>query len=222
MLQSLILKRSFLVLSFVILFQPTDFAKSSVFNVLDYGAVNNGISLNTQAIQAAIDACAESGGGIVLFPAGRYVSGTLYMKSHVALHLESGAVLEGSKDIEDYPVTFTKVRSYTDNYTDKSLIYAEDLENISITGTGTIDGNGAHFKTERMVNDDNIRKADDWAHYKLRPFMIRMINCKDILIRDVKIINSPMWVQHYLSCENVKLKNYVFILLYQKTAFSQK
>ena len=147
----------------------------------------------------------NSGGGTVYFPAGRYVSGTLYLKSHVGLHIESGAVLEGSKNLKDYPVTITKVRSYTDNYTNKSLIYAEDLEDISITGRGTIDGNGKFFKTEAMINDDNIRKKDNWAHYKLRPFMIRMINCRDILLRDIKIINSPMWVQHYLTCKNVNI-----------------
>jgi len=211
MSQSLIRKKSAVVLLFIILFPLTDYAKSPSFNVLDYGAVNDGTFLNTTAIQAAIDACAESGGGTVVFPAGIYISGTLYLKSNVGLHLVSGAILEGSKDLKDYPVTIARVRSYTDNYTNKCLIYAEDLENISITGTGTIDGNGAHFKTERMVNDDNIRQADDWAHYKLRPFIIRMINCENILVRDVKIINSPMWVQHYLACKDVNINGITVI-----------
>lgn len=186
-------------------------SQSSFFNVIEFGAKNDGKTLNTKAIQATINACAVSGGGTVYFPAGRYLSGTIYLKSHVELHLVSGAVLEGSKDLKDYPVTTTNVRSYTDNYTNKSIIYAEDLENISITGKGTIDGNGAFFKTESMINDDRIRKKDDWAHYKLRPFMIRMINCRNILVRDVKIINSPMWVQHYLSCEDVNIEGITVI-----------
>ena len=99
-------------------------AKPSLFNILDYKAKGDGITLNTKSIQAAIDACSKSGGGTVLFPAGRYVSGTIYLRSHVTLFLESGAILEGSKNLNDYPVIISKVRSYTDNYTNKSLIYA--------------------------------------------------------------------------------------------------
>ena len=112
---------------FVILFASHHLAQSSpvVFNILNYKAKGDGVTLNTKSIQAAIDACSKSGGGTVWFPAGRYVSGTIYLKSHVTLFLEAGAVLEGSKNLKDYPVTISKVRSYTDNYTNKSLIYAE-------------------------------------------------------------------------------------------------
>lgn len=181
-------------------------ASPMVYNVLDYKAKGDGVTLNTKAIQSAIDACSKSGGGTVIFPAGRYVSGTIYLKSNVSLCLESGSVLEGSKNLDDYPVTISKVRSYTDNYTNKSLIYAEDLENISITGKGLIDGNGAWFKVENMDNSDELRKKDDFAFYKYRPYLIRMINCRNILVRDVTIINSPMWVQHYLLCEDVNIE----------------
>ena len=114
---------------FCILFAFSGNIKASpkVFNILDYKAKGDGITLNTKSIQAAIDACSKSGGGTVLFPAGRFVSGTIYLKSHVTLFLDAGAVLEGSKNLNDYPVTISKVRSYTDNYTNKSLIYAEGL-----------------------------------------------------------------------------------------------
>lgn len=175
------------------------------FNILDYGAKGDGVALNTKSIQAAIDACSEAGGGTVWFPAGRYVSGTIYLKSHVTLFLDAGAVLEGSKNLKDYPVTISKIRSYTDNYTDKSLIYAEDLENISIIGRGAVDGNGASFKMEPLGNDEELRSTDGFAYYKSRPFLIRVINCKNVLIRDIKLLNSPMWVQHYMSCEDVNI-----------------
>ncbi|MBK8881940.1 MAG: hypothetical protein IPN67_06000 [Bacteroidales bacterium] len=125
---------------------------------MDYKAKGDGITLNTKSIQAAIDACSKSGGGTVWIPAGRFVSGTIYLKNHVTLFLDAGAVLEGSKNLNDYPVTISKVRSYTDNYTNKSLIYAEGLENISIIGKGLIDGNGAAFKVENMDNDEGLRK----------------------------------------------------------------
>jgi len=180
-------------------------ASPKVFNILDYKAKGDGITLNTKSIQAAIDACSKSGGGTVWFPAGRYVSGTIYLRSHVTLFLDAGAVLEGSKNLEDYPVTISKVRSYSDNYTNKSLIYAEGEENISITGKGMIDGNGASFKVENMDNDEGLRKKDEFYFYKSRPYLIRMINCRNILLRDVTIINSPMWVQHYLLCEDVNI-----------------
>lgn len=176
------------------------FAVTGSFNILDYGAKGDGSTLNTKSIQSAIDACASRGGGTVYFPAGKFVSGTLFLKSHITLYLEAGAVLEGSKNLNDYPVTMPDIKSYTDNYTNKSLIYGEGLENIGITGEGTLDGNGASFKP-----GDVLMNADRFAWYKARPYLIRIINCKDILVRDVTILNSPMWVQHYLACEDVNI-----------------
>ena len=175
-------------------------AQGSFFNILDYGAVNNGKTITTNAIQKAINDCAAKGGGTVYFPAGKYISGTLFLKSFVSLYLESGAVLEGSRNLSDYPVTISKIRSYTDNYTNKSLIYGENLENIAITGHGIIDGNGASFK----VSNEIIKKSL-FDSYKVRPYMIRIINCKNIIVKDIHIINSPMWVQHYMSCSNLNI-----------------
>jgi len=175
-------------------------AQSPYFNVRDYGAKNDGMTINTKSIQKAIDDCAGKGGGTVYFPAGKYISGTIFMKSFVSLYLETGAVLEGSKILTDYPVTKSKIRSYTDNYTNKSLIYGEDLDHISITGHGTIDGNGASFKVS-----DEQRKANIFDSYKMRPYMIRLINCENVTVKDITIINSPMWVQHYMACRNVNI-----------------
>jgi len=175
-------------------------ATSVSFNIMDYGAKGDGVTLNTKSIQSAIDACARRGGGTVCFPAGKYVSGTLFLKNYITLYLEAGAVLIGSKNLNDYPVTVANIRSYTDKYTNKSLIYGEELEHIAITGLGILDGNGASF----AVSDEFIKK-DLSGSYKVRPYMIRIINCKNIQVRDVTIINSPMWVQHYLACENVNI-----------------
>jgi polygalacturonase len=159
----------------------------STYNIQKYGAIGDSSVINTKFIQSAIDDCAKAGGGTVYFPAGKYISGTLFLKSNITLFLEAGAVLIGSGTLNDYPVTVSGIRSFTDNYTDKSLIYGEGLEHIGIIGDGIIDGNGTSFKGE----------------YKVRPYMIRIINCKDVLVRDITLINSPMWVQHYLACENV-------------------
>ena len=149
----------------------------------------NAARLQTQEIQAAIDACAKAGGGTVHFPAGRYLSGTLFLKSNVTLHLEAGATLAGSPILADYPPTACAFRSYTDNYTDKSLLYGENLENIAIEGRGTIDGQGASFK----------------GPYKVRPYMIRIIGCRNVSVSGVTIKDSPMWIQHYLGCEGVHI-----------------
>ncbi|MFC1454444.1 glycosyl hydrolase family 28-related protein [Verrucomicrobiota bacterium] len=79
--------------------------RSLFYNIIDYGAVDDGSTVNTKCIQKAIDDCANNGGGTVYFPAGTFISGTLCLKSYVNLHLEAGAILRGSKDLSDYPVT---------------------------------------------------------------------------------------------------------------------
>jgi hypothetical protein len=161
--------------------------QTGTWNVVSHGAVGDGSHLNTAAIQSAIDECARAGGGRVYFPPGAYLTGTLILKSHVTLYFEGGSVLLGSKDLGDYPPHVQSFRSYTDNYTDKSLIYAEGIENCGLEGNGAIDGQGASFH----------------GSYKVRPYLIRFISCRDIRVRDVRMLNSPMWVQHYLACEDV-------------------
>ena len=165
-------------------------APRSTFNVREFRAVGDGVSLNTAPIQAAIDACAGAGGGTVWFPAGRYVSGTIVLKSHVVLELDAGAMLVGSKNLADYPSHIPAFRSFTDTYTEKSLIYAEGAQHIGIRGLGTIDGQGAEFQ----------------GAYKVRPYIIRFVNCRSISIADVTLQNSPMWVQHYLACDDVAIR----------------
>ena len=165
------------------------FGAENIYDVRDYGAKPDGKTLSTKSIQKAIDECAKQGGGTVYFPPGTFLSGTIYMKSNVTLRLDSGSTLLGSKNLKDYPPTVQAFRSYTDNYTDKSLIYGEKLQHIAITGNGTIDGQGAAFK----------------GPYKVRPYMIRIIQCQNVLVKDVTIRNSPMWVQHYMACDDVRL-----------------
>jgi polygalacturonase len=91
-----------------------------------------GESIRTAELQKLIDACAQRGGGTVVIPPGRHITGTLVRRSNVSLWLDPGAVLEGSRSLADYPVLPGSLRGYTDNYTDKSLIYAENAENVSI------------------------------------------------------------------------------------------
>jgi polygalacturonase len=162
-------------------------AAEELHDIRDYGAKPDGKTLCTSSIQQAIDACSRAGGGTVYLPPGTFLSGTIYFKSGVTLRIAAGCTLLGSTNLKDYPPTVQEFRSYTDNYTDKSLIYGENVENIAITGLGTIDGQGATFE----------------GPYKVRPYMIRFIQCRNVTVKDVTIKNSPMWVQHYLACDDV-------------------
>jgi polygalacturonase len=164
-------------------------AAEDLHDVRDYGAKPDGKTLCTTSIQEAIDACSRAGGGTVYLSPGTFLSGTIYFKSGVTLRLAAGCTLLGSTDLKDYRPTVPAFRSYTDNYTDKSLIYGENVERIAITGLGTIDGQGVSFE----------------GPYKVRPYMIRFIQCRNVTVKDVTIKDSPMWVQHYLACDDVRI-----------------
>jgi len=132
----------------------------------------------------------------VLFSPGTYVSGTLFIKSGVILELLSGSVLLGSPRLADYPVTEPNIRSYTERYVCRSLIYGENLENIGIVGAGTIDGNGHGPEFQ-----------EKGYKQRTRPYIIRFIKCKGITLNGVLLTRSPMWMQHYLDCDNIRMKN---------------
>jgi polygalacturonase len=174
---------------------------TDTYNVKKLGAAGDGKTKDTAIIQKAIDAASDTGGGTVLLPTGTYLSGTLRLKSNVTIHFDRGATLLGSTDIDDYPHIWPKFKSFTDNYLCQSLIYAEDVENIAITGFGTIDGQGDAdtFK--------NWRKHDEKRKYGYRPYLIRIVTSKNIVVRDIALLDSPMWVQQYLACDNVVLEN---------------
>jgi len=160
-----------------------------IYDVRDCGAKTDGKTLCTDAIQEAIDQCSKDGGGMVYLAPGTYLSGTIYMKTGVTLKLDAGCTLLGSRDLKDYPPTVQAFRSYTDNYTDKSLIYAEKAERIGIIGRGTIDGHGRSFE----------------GPYKVRPYTIRFVECRNVTVEDITLRNSPMWMQHYMACDDVRI-----------------
>lgn len=170
--------------------------KGYVYNIKDFGSVSGKEVLNTAAIQKTIDACAETG-GTVYIPPGQYLSGSLNMKSNVVLHIASGATLLGSTDIEDYEEHIPNIRSYNDIFLKHSLIYGEDLENITITGQGIIDGQGGAFKITTNKKPDR---------YKNRPYIIRFVDCKNVLVENITLRNSAMWMQHYFVCEDLVVR----------------
>ncbi len=168
---------------------PSVVCRTGVFDVREFGAKGDGRTLDTQAIQAAVDACHDAGGGRVSLAGGTFVSGTIVLKNGVHLRIEPGATLMGSPDLKDYPPKVCAFRSYADNYTDKSLIYAEQCEDVGLEGLGRIDGQGRRFN----------------GPYKVRPYLVRMVECRQVTVRDVTFLDSPMWVQHYLACDQVRI-----------------
>jgi len=162
-----------------------------VYDIRDYGAAPGGKTLCTSAIQTAVDRRAAGGGGTVYFPPGRWLSGTVELRSHVTLRLDSGCRWLGSSNPADYPEWAPKVRSYSDRYRRQSLIRGEDLEHVAICGLGAIDGQGGKFR---------------WQGYKNRPFLILLVNCRNVLIENVSLYNSAMWMQQYLTCQRVTIR----------------
>ena len=166
---------------------------ASEYNVKNNGAVGNGIVLDTESIQKTIDKAYNNGGGIVVVPTGIYKVGTIFLKSNVTLHLQTGATILGSPDIKDYSEISYNMESRTNKlYVKYAVIFAEDAKNIAITGFGIINGNGAeNFQITRPQNK--------------RPYLIRLVNCKNIKIKDVQLLKSANWTFHLLGCQDVNI-----------------
>lgn len=165
-------------------------------DICKFGAKGDGVNLDTEAIQSAIDECAKKG-GTVYFPPGKYLSGALLMKSNVALYISKGATLLGSTNVADYPERIPEFKSYTYNYGTQSLLYGENLNNVAILGHGIIDGQGQYFKPPSSREEDR---------YKKRPYLIRFMQCKNVTVENITLQNSAMWLQHYLACEYVMIR----------------
>lgn len=174
-----------------------DHSNLPVFNVvIDFKAINNGQQITTKQLQAAIDECSKKGPARLFFPAGMYLTGTLILKSGVHLELDKAAKILGSTDAKDYIVIQPEYKNNTDLQVDKSLFYAEKVNDISITGKGIIDFQGTSPVYLGTGNND-----------KRRPYGIRIISSKNIYVNGIMLLNSPQWMQHYLDCENLMVEN---------------
>jgi len=179
---------------FIILTGISILTRAADVEVTTYGAKGDGSTVNTIAIQKSIDACAASGGGKVIFPAGNFMSATVVLKSNVTLYLADGCTLTGVKGASNYPYQQAGIPFYGENWAKQALIYANKAENIGIEGAGTIDGQGASFEI------NTIKKPD---RYMNRPYLIWFVGCKKVSVKQVHLRNSAFWMQHYLGCEDV-------------------
>lgn len=164
-----------------------------MMDVTQHGVRPDGATLNTAALQKLIDRCGESGGGTLVFPPGRYVTGGLRLRDHVHLVIESGATLLGSVDLADYfflevpPVRFSE-----DQEGLRALLYAHGCRGIRLSGEGTIDGRGPLIE-----NRPGLRAG--------RPRLIWFAECDDVKVAGLRLRNSAFWMQHYLKCTRLRL-----------------
>lgn len=178
---------------------------TSVFNVRDYGATGQKADLAQSAIQSAIDACAAAGGGMVYFPPGAYTSGTIHLRSHVRVYLETGATLYSSKD----PAHFDR----------RALFHGEDLEQIALEGYGVVDGQAEYEWRETDMRDWYIYPNEVAARAAGVPLMrsfptvnsvghlVVLIRCKDVHITGLSFLDSPSWTMHPWGCERLYIDN---------------
>ncbi|MBQ7265648.1 MAG: glycoside hydrolase family 28 protein [Firmicutes bacterium] len=167
-----------------------------MYNILDFGAVKDGKTLCTKAINEALEKCSLEGGGKVYVPAGTFLTGPIYLKSNTELHLEAGATLLFTDDITQYEVVDSRWEGVLRKCY-ASLINAYNEENISLTGRGTLDGQG-EFWWKLFRNKEN--------EYP-RPKMIAPYECKNVLIRDLTLKNSPSWTINTILCDNITIDN---------------
>ncbi len=175
--------------------------------VTDYGVQQDSTLLQTEQLQAVIDRAAADGGGVVVLPSGTYLSGALFFKQGTHLHLEQGAVLKGSDDIANFPIVDTRIEGESVKYF-SALVNADRLNGFTITGKGTIDGNGLRywraFWLRRQWNPKCTNKDEQ------RPRLVYISNSRDVQVEGVTLRNSPFWTCHIYRSERVKLLDVIF------------
>lgn len=187
-----------------------------MYNILDFGAPTDGATLCTDSIQKAIDACHANGGGRVVIPTGTFVSGSVYLKDNVELHLERGALLKASPDMDDYnpddayPQNFGSVN---EKWRAKHLIIAVEKKNVAITGFGEINGNGEAFFEECHETDFYGKYAwrDGVANCKdkevMRPGqLICFVECEHVTLEDITVRDATCWCCFFHGCEHVRIR----------------
>jgi polygalacturonase len=196
--------RIFPLLFIIVFVQKTLFAQD--FNILTFGAVADGTTLNTTHIQAAVDAAHLKGGGRVVIPAGTFLSGSIVMKSKVELHLMKGAVLLGSTNPDHY----LKLKRW------KALVIADSQEDISITGRGEINGQGRKLALHidslwyaGLIDSTDYTFPEMRPKWYLRPQLIEFMSCKDIEVRNATLRNAACWVFTNDQCENIVIDSLV-------------
>lgn len=209
------------------------------FNIMDFGAIADGETKNSEAIKKAIEACYNAGGGKVVIPSGTYLTGPIHLRSNVNLHLEEGSIVLFSKDKKDYlPVVHTSYEgAEIMNYS--PLIYAYKQKNIAVTGKGIFDGQGSNTnwwpwsgkdsygyiegtpKQGDTINLPRLREMNEKGTpiterifgegFQLRPSFFEPFNCENVLVKEVTFTNAPFWVLHPIKSNNITVDGVTII-----------
>lgn len=172
---------------------PATPATGETIDAIKSGAVGDGETLNTVAIQSAIDHCSGAGGGVIQFPAGRYVTGTIQLKDNVTLRLDENAVLLGSTNAADYRNVdpFVAGDGVPLGY---ALIVADGAKNVGIEGAGLIDGRGREVKAAQQP-------------YTVRPFLMRWLRCTNVSVKSVRLTNPGAWTLNFFQSKNINVEH---------------
>ena len=203
------------------------------YDVRSYGAVADGKTKATAAVKKAIDAAVAAGGGTIVFSGGTYLTGPIHLKSNITLFVDAGTVLKFSSDFDDYLPMVRSRWEGTEVVNFSPLIYGDKVENVAITGRGLIDGNGEPWWKMYRELKPQIDKPtspatrskwqqefarlntarDDWPDDHrwlengfLRPPLIQILDCKNLLISDVTIKNPPFWTINPVYCDGVNIR----------------
>ena len=185
-----------LLITFYLLLFPFSAFNQNVYNIEDFGAKGDGVFMNTKSIQEAIDRCSENGGGTVYINNGVFLSGSIFIKDNVTLHLGANAVLLGSQRADDYQT----IGNFVDglgNAKNRFFVGASEAKNIGIEGEGVINGQGnsPEFKIHKDARGD------------VRPSLVKFYNCEKVRVSGVTLRNSGAWVSHYFGCKDILIQS---------------
>lgn len=172
------------------------------FVITDHGVVNDSTLLQTAEIQMVIDKAHEKGGGVIVIPEGVYLSGALFFKPNTHLHIREGAVLKGSDNIENYPIMPSRMEGQNLDYF-PALVNAYSVNGFTISGHGTINGNGLKFwKAFWQRRKENPKCTNLEVS---RPRLVFIQHSNNVQLQDVNLINAGFWTTHYYKCDTVKI-----------------
>lgn len=199
---------------------------NKTFEITNFGAQRGGVIDNTEAFKKAIKACSENGGGIVLVPQGKFLTGPIHLESNINLQLDENAEITFSTNPSDYPIVHTSFEG-TEVMNYSPLIYAYQKTNVAVTGKGTLNGQANNqnwwpwcgkdtYGWKKGVAIQNVARLMEMAEagvpvserifgagYYLRPSFVEFFDCKNVMLKDVKIIDAPFWIIHPIKSTNV-------------------
>jgi polygalacturonase len=195
------------------MFPQTAHCASKSYFITNYGAIGDGKTLNTKAIQSAIEKCAAIGGGLVVVPKGTFLTGALFLKQGVNLKIDKDGILKGSTNQADYPQVKTRWEGEERIWT-SALLNIIDINNVEINGEGTIDGSGIEWPRNVRQNRQQWQQLPQATRDSImkiprlgRPRLICFQNCTKVRIADLKLLNQAVWCLHILYCKDVEVKN---------------